>query len=212
MTTPHPLTNFEDIIAFHEKYGLNYDGPPRIPHQDLLHFRVKFQTEELEEFIEAWGDGDLPKMADALIDMVYVAMGTAYLMGLPWQALWNQVQAANMRKVRAEHAHESKRGSAYDVIKPEGWVGPDIEGVLMSYTESFRRPLDAVKEEPVTQSDSELIKKIYWLIGRSDPTDGDLRGAALQVADLIEKDRPELAQEMGDQLGWALPLFTNVPL
>ena len=39
---------------------------------------------------------------DALIDLTYVAMGTAYMMGLPWQDLWDEVQRANMSKVRAK--------------------------------------------------------------------------------------------------------------
>jgi len=44
--------------------------------------------------------------------------------------LWNEVQRANMSKVRASSESQSKRGSSLDVIKPEGWRGPDIQGVL----------------------------------------------------------------------------------
>ena len=57
-------------------------------------------------------------------------MGTSVLMQLPWQSLWNEVQRANMTKVRADDESQSKRGSNLDVIKPAGWVGPDIKGVL----------------------------------------------------------------------------------
>jgi predicted HAD superfamily Cof-like phosphohydrolase len=73
-------------------------------------------------------------MADALIDLVYVAMGTAHLLGLPWEALWNEVQIANMRKVRAAaDASDSKRGSAFDVVKPPGWQPPNIKRILENY-------------------------------------------------------------------------------
>lgn len=125
-----PLTNYEDVAAFHEKFGLTYNGGPRLLDFDVLSFRMKFLEEELGEFIESAAEQDLPGMADALIDLVYVAMGTAYMLGLPWQQLWNEVQRANMSKVRAQSADESKRGSSLDVIKPAGWTGPDIKRIL----------------------------------------------------------------------------------
>jgi predicted HAD superfamily Cof-like phosphohydrolase len=106
------------------------------------------------------GKVDLAKAADALVDLAYVVLGTAHLHRLPWQELFAEVQRANMSKERcgidhtfqacdvpacncqnchhliglekcgqAKAAH-SLRGSALDVIKPVGWVAPDIEGVL----------------------------------------------------------------------------------
>jgi predicted HAD superfamily Cof-like phosphohydrolase len=125
-----PLTNYGDVAAFHEKFGLRCDGGPAILDSETTKFRLLFLEEELMEFRVSAISDDLPGMADALIDLVYVAMGTAYLMGLPWQALWDEVQRANMSKVRANSASESKRGSSLDVVKPTGWKGPDIEGVL----------------------------------------------------------------------------------
>jgi hypothetical protein len=42
------------------------------------------------------------------------------------------VQKANMAKVRVAKAEDSKRGSTFDVRKPEGWVGPEarLEEIL----------------------------------------------------------------------------------
>jgi predicted HAD superfamily Cof-like phosphohydrolase len=125
-----PLSNYQDVAAFQEKFGLTYEGKPRLLDSETSRFRLRFLEEELMEFRVSVISDDLPGMADALIDLVYVAMGTAYMMGLPWQQLWNEVQRANMSKVRATSEAESKRGSSLDVIKPTGWKGPDIEGVL----------------------------------------------------------------------------------
>jgi len=126
--------NFRDVGEFHARFGLpNANGgniKPRVLDEDLLQFRTKFMYEELNEFEDAATGGSLEGMADALVDLVYVAMGTAHLMGLPWEELWNEVQRANMTKVRAARAEDSKRGSTYDVVKPEGWTPPDIAGVL----------------------------------------------------------------------------------
>ena len=48
-----------------------------------------------------------------------------------WEAGWDEVQRANMAKVRAaEDGSDSKRGSSWDVVKPDGWRDPDLEAVL----------------------------------------------------------------------------------
>ncbi len=101
---------------------------------DLMDVRIKFLKEELDEFIEGWATGDHAQMADALVDLVYVALGTAHLLGYPWQEVWDAVQAANMAKERGKpDGSNSKRGSAWDVVKPEGWTPPDIATLLERY-------------------------------------------------------------------------------
>lgn len=117
---------FEDIKAFHDKFGLQYDGPPRNLPDDIKAFRWKFLNEELQEYKQGLIDNDIEQQLDALIDLVYVALGTAYLSGMPFDRGWDIVQACNMAKVKAgPNGEGSKRGSPHDVIKPEGWVGPE---------------------------------------------------------------------------------------
>lgn len=127
-------SNFSDVGDFHEKFDLHRsDKNPGLQETDpaLLIFRAKFMQEELDEFMAGMESGDDAQMFDALIDLVYVAMGTAHLKGYPWQRGWEAVQKANMAKVRAaKDGSDSKRGSAWDVVKPEGWTPPDIEAVL----------------------------------------------------------------------------------
>lgn len=149
--------HFNDVGMFHQKFRLDsvtYNGAgPRELDADTLDFRMKFLCEELQEFMEGIGLSfrvplyDIVKahadwnaeiahaqVFDALIDLVYVAYGTAHLLGYPWEDGWNEVQHANMTKQRAGSIEESQaatgRGSALDVIKPPGWKPPDIQGVL----------------------------------------------------------------------------------
>ena len=132
-------SNFEDVGLFHRKFNLPAVNNPRfavadneVP-LDLLKFRADFLQEELDEFNRAVDSDDVPGMFDALIDLVYVALGTAHIMNLPWEAGWDQVQRANMAKVRAaKDGSDSKRGSGWDVVKPDGWRAPDLEAVLQS--------------------------------------------------------------------------------
>ena len=104
-----------------------------IPGADLAPLGQLTRLEELDEFNLAADSDDVPGMFDALIDLVYVALGTAHILNLPWEAGWDQVQRANMAKVRAaKDGSDSKRGSGWDVVKPDGWRAPDLEAVLQS--------------------------------------------------------------------------------
>jgi predicted HAD superfamily Cof-like phosphohydrolase len=115
-----------DVHDFHDRFRLLYDGPPKTLDDELLDFRVKFMQEELDEYAEGAAEGDLEKQLDAIIDLIYVALGTLVLQGMlpAFAPGWNRVQAANMAKVRTERVEDSKRGSTFDVTKPEGWKPP----------------------------------------------------------------------------------------
>jgi predicted HAD superfamily Cof-like phosphohydrolase len=148
-----PPNFFADIRSFHEKFGLApTDGRfgAHVLDQHAQRFRIKFMFEELLEYCRAVGysptiaeDGTVEvKLAEAhdgfdgaqafdgLIDLVYVALGTAYLHGFPFDEGWKRVQAANMAKVRATSEEQSKRGSKLDVVKPPGWKAPSLEDLL----------------------------------------------------------------------------------
>lgn len=132
------LSNYDDVGEFHERFDLDnttHRGVgPRDVDPDLMAFRIRFLHEELREFEVAVESNDRVQQFDALLDLVYVAMGTAHLLGLPWQAGWDEVQRANLTKIRAAaDGSDSVRGSAFDVVKPEGWQPPDLERVLNPY-------------------------------------------------------------------------------
>lgn len=133
-----------DIAAFHEKFELEYKGKPRILPGDLAQFRMGFIQEEFSEYhgslvgaANSIVEGDpegvqvyLEKALDALVDLVYVIMGTSYLHGFDFNEAWRRVHQANMAKIKTPSASMSKRDSPYDVIKPEGWVAPDLSDLV----------------------------------------------------------------------------------
>lgn len=122
---------FALIKEFHTKFKLEYAGKPRSLPRDLGHFRMDFMEEELSEYAHAVGHQDLEKQLDALVDLVYVAVGTAYLQGFDFNEAFKRVHEANMKKVRAVDVKDSKRRSVYDVIKPEGWTPPDLSDLVI---------------------------------------------------------------------------------
>jgi predicted HAD superfamily Cof-like phosphohydrolase len=123
----------QDIKDFHAKFLVPVSDKPDFLNEEMLIFRERFMHEELREFSEAHAERDLAKCLDALVDLVYVAIGTAHIMGLPFDQAWEAVHTANMAKERATSSNQSKRGTQYDVIKPAGWTPPDIEKVISDY-------------------------------------------------------------------------------
>lgn len=148
-----------DIQDFHQKFGLEYTGKPRMLEPELFEFRSKFIDEEFTEWkeeqeglIEALTADDgkpdhrrialgLHQQLDALVDLTYVVLGAAYLQFGPdvFHEAWKRVQAANMAKVRCEKAGDSKRGSTFDVIKPQGWTPPDHHDLVKDHAHSVYR-------------------------------------------------------------------------
>lgn len=219
MTRTVSLTKeFLDVGKFHAKFGIPTPPEPTLLDDAAYNFRVKFLHEELNEYVDSCHSNDLPIALDSLIDLVYVAAGTAHMMGfttyewaksdvvidqmlkqfqqnppaklpglLPpdeynhslqvlkgelysfigahaegdktgclyalvklataciytavyimhhkelWDALWDDVQRANMAKERATSEAQSKRKSTLDVIKPEGWVPPDGKKIIDAF-------------------------------------------------------------------------------
>lgn len=125
-----PANNHDDVKACYAKHGLETPVSPTFLSRGGISLRTKLMREELQEFVDATERGDMHEAADALVDMVYVALGTAAMMGLPWQQLWDEVQRANLAKERVTDAGQSKRGSTLDLFKPPGWQGPDHSAAL----------------------------------------------------------------------------------
>ena len=123
-----PDIEMEYIGEFNQKFSL----PEKWDDSKMREFRLKFLREEVDELEEALNPEcpNYVKAFDALLDLVYVAKGTARMMGIDsstWAQGMESVQRANMAKERVSSEVMSKRGSKLDVVKPKGWVGPEEE-------------------------------------------------------------------------------------
>ncbi len=154
-------TYYSDVQDFNDKFGLEYDGPPREVDPEIGLFRIGFMAEELAEYAQAsgytniakvlndlheqikndshWllkrneGGRDLEKQFDSLIDLVYVALGTSVFHGTDFNEGWYRVHTANMAKVRVPaNLVGSTRKSKFDVIKPKNWTPPDLSDLVVS--------------------------------------------------------------------------------
>lgn len=141
-----------DLKEFNTKYGLLTNKTPVHLTKRRLEERVNFMYEELLELKSAAAAQNLAGIADALIDIVYVAKGTAVMLGLPWDELWSEVHATNMRKVRGISSRQRA-----DVLKPEGWMPPDLHKVLCDHGYVVQRWFDehGVFQEGLAKDDDE---------------------------------------------------------
>lgn len=125
---------FQDVIDFHEKFGINYDGPPRELPVELATFRDAAEVEELMELRKAKDHKQNRDIVDAYVDYIYFVLGRFHLQGWDFNKAWKKVHDANMRKERANTNNPSKRSQAYgmkfDIVKPEGWVPPDHTDIV----------------------------------------------------------------------------------
>lgn len=124
-------TAFEKVGAFRCAMGLPISTTPQLLSPAETSYFARFIMEELSEYLRACEEGVLVDAADALVDLVYVTMGCAHAMGLPFDQLFDVVHKANMQKQPANDYIRSLRGSQYDVVKPVGWQSPEGEMALL---------------------------------------------------------------------------------
>lgn len=118
---------FEQVGDFRRAMSLPMGQAPALLTPEQTSYFARFIMEELSEYLKACEEGTLVDAADALVDLVYVTLGCAHAMGLPFDKLFAIVHKANMGKIPANEYIRSLRGSQYDVVKPMGWVPPEDE-------------------------------------------------------------------------------------
>lgn len=85
--------------------------------------------EEVAELKQAIEDNDQVEQLDALIDIIVVTIGAIHSMGAHAQGAWNEVMLTNFAKIDKNTGKVRKREDG-KVLKPEGWVPPDLTGYL----------------------------------------------------------------------------------
>jgi predicted HAD superfamily Cof-like phosphohydrolase len=76
--------------------------------------REELLAEEVDELSEAVAQGDIVKIADAVADIVFVAVGTAVTYGIPFDAVLLEVFRSNMTKVNTPAEAKMVKGPDYE--------------------------------------------------------------------------------------------------
>jgi predicted HAD superfamily Cof-like phosphohydrolase len=85
-------------------------------------------VEEFHELIAGFADKDIVEVADALADMVWVIMGLASSLDIPFDRVWEEVRNSNMSKVVNGKCIFREDGK---VLKPDTYFKPNIRKALI---------------------------------------------------------------------------------
>lgn len=181
---------YDDVALFHGKFNIPIASdarPCRIPSYDVIEYRTKFLEEELTEFRTACDEGSLVDAFDALLDIAWVAMGTAHYFGAPWEEGWAEVVRANMDcvLVTRENCPPEKRYRKDMVMKPEGWKPPDLLRVIRDHNMKVKR-------------NDKLLDIPQFLRQEVEEPPGGVIGAGLDL-DLTPVDDKEIS-ELGENM------------
>ena len=90
---------WEEVKLFHEKFNHPISSYPKKMEKERAQKRYNWMLEEINEFLAAAEQGDIVEEADAMIDVIYFALGTLVEMGIKPDELFEIVQYANMSKL-----------------------------------------------------------------------------------------------------------------
>ena len=110
---------FNCVKEFHVAFNHPVKETPTFIDNERVKARSDWMKEEINEFIEAT---DVIDQADAMIDLIYFALGTMVEMGVEPAKLFEIVQNANMSKLWEDgKPHYREDGK---IIKPDTWKNP----------------------------------------------------------------------------------------
>ncbi|MBQ7248647.1 MAG: HAD family hydrolase [Deltaproteobacteria bacterium] len=122
------------VREFQSRFGHPVsDYPQEMSHGRAIK-RYDWMLEELNEFIAA---DEIVEQADAMIDLIYFALGTLVEMGIKPDNLFDIVQEANMAKLWPDGTpHYNSEGKT---AKPDGWEDPHAKlerEIMRQYAEA----------------------------------------------------------------------------
>lgn len=94
---------------------------------DVPKLRVGLLLEEASEFAEAIVKGDKVALADAIADVIYVAIGTAIAFKIPLDKIFDEVHRSNMTKASKGAGDLLLKGLS---AKSGEYSAPDIARIL----------------------------------------------------------------------------------
>lgn len=136
----------QQLTEFCAAMGIQNPTTPGAPHPEIVRKSLRLVAEEFFELLEASSlgdfeterelvmkkldvlcvDVDLVETADALADIAYVTEAAFQSFGINSEPVMAEVHRTNMLKTGGKRREDGK------ILKPDGWLPPDIEGVLVA--------------------------------------------------------------------------------
>ncbi len=121
-----------DIQRDVERFMLAADQPvsrvPKITQSDQENLYMDLIAEEYAELITAMSNKDIIESADAIAELIWVAIGLASTIGIPFDQVWNEVKRSNDSKT--VNGTLMKNPETGKVMKPPTFSEPDLNPIL----------------------------------------------------------------------------------
>jgi|SRR5690606_11409115 len=119
------------VHEFHTAFGLGINNSPVADlgaSKNLLRFNL--MKEENEEYLEAANNNDMPEVADALGDMLYILCGTIIEHGMQHkiEEVFEEIQRSNMSKLGDDGTPVLREDGK--VLKGPAYFPPNICSIL----------------------------------------------------------------------------------
>ena len=119
----------ENVVQFNEIIINSPRPAKKMATEDQMNFTIKCLTEEILEYGLAHKKGDYIGAIDALIDLMYFAIGGLHRMGLTPDEMaecGRIVHESNMTKKKGV-VDRRATGEVGDAVKPAAWVSPETK-------------------------------------------------------------------------------------
>lgn len=110
------------VSELHRLCGFPIGDIPSALHPNRVAEWARWLTEEINEFA---GANSIEDQADALMDLIYFALGAFVEMGVPPQKIFELVHEANLAKGLAKGKMECDANGK--LVKPVDWIAPQRE-------------------------------------------------------------------------------------
>jgi predicted HAD superfamily Cof-like phosphohydrolase len=117
----------EDVNAMQTKFGVSKRVHELSSEElrEFINFRYRFLQEEMSELESSIQNKDSDLFVDSMIDLCVVALDTMQALGVDSNLAWDRVHKANMDKIPGIKPNRPNPLKLPDLIKPEGWTGPE---------------------------------------------------------------------------------------
>lgn len=116
------------VKEFHQAFGIVISEKPAMQDEATIDLRIALIREEFDELQQAFEDGSIVDIADALGDLLYVIYGAGVSFGIDLEPVTDEIHRSNMTKVNGHRAENGKW------IKPADYSPADLAAVIERQT------------------------------------------------------------------------------
>lgn len=124
----------EQVREFHETFGALVNESPTLIDKGEFGLRVRMTNEEYHEMMDAYEEGDLVEVYDAILDQIYLLVGTGVAMGLPIIEGLDEVHRSNMSKLGEDGKPIYREDGK--VLKGPNYFRPNLARILEQATKA----------------------------------------------------------------------------